>query len=80
MDAAEDDVFRLSLACGLLREQVRISLEVGVLDDLLPLIVVPKDDDFRPKLLPRIVDAAVKFVGVQSEVLERDLLPPDVDP
>ena len=45
VDAAEDDVRRLGLRCGLARELERVAGDVGELDDLVALVVVAEHED-----------------------------------
>ena len=43
MNTTEDNVLRLGLGGGLLGQQIGVALEVGIFDDLLPLIMVTQD-------------------------------------
>ncbi len=43
VDTTEDDVLRIALRRGLLRQLERVAREVGELDDLVALVVVPQD-------------------------------------
>ena len=65
VDAAEDDVFRLGLPRGELRELEGVALEVGVLDDLFPLVMVAEDHQAAAEALARGVDAGIEGGGVE---------------
>ena len=78
-DAAEDDVAGLGPGGGLLGQQEGITLEIGVLDDFLTLIVVAQNGHIGAQLLPYLVDTLVQFFGGIAQVFRGDFLPPDID-
>ncbi len=72
-DPAEDHVLGVGLG-RLLRELVGVTDEVGVLDDLPSLIVVPQDDDIVAEFLERRIDAFGPFVFPELPVPRWELL------
>ena len=79
VDAAKDDVAGFGPGGGLLGQQERVALKVGVLDDFLPLIMVAQDGDGLAQALPDGVDAVIQFGGGAAQIFGGDLLPADID-
>ena len=63
MDTAENDVTGLREGSGFPGEEERVSLEVGVFDNLLSLVVVPQDSYRLAQFSPDQVDTLVQLLG-----------------
>src|SRR5690606_41820515 len=74
--AAEERELGILARRGLLRELERIALEVGELDDLIALVMMPEDRQAAPELLPEREDPRVTLGRRHLEVLRRDLFLP----
>ncbi len=72
--AAEDDELGLAAAGRGARQLQRIAGEVGELDDLVALIVMPEDDEPLAERLLRRGDAGVHLVVREAEVVLRERL------
>ena len=78
VDAAKDDVVGIGAAGGLLRQQERVALKIGVFDHFLALVVVAEDGYGIAQLLAGGVNAGVQLLGGITLVFGGDLLPADV--
>ena len=74
MNAAEDDELGLAATGRRARELQRIAGEVGELDDLVALVVMPEDDQPFAKGLLRSGDARVHLVVREAEIALRERL------
>jgi hypothetical protein len=75
MHAAEDDEIGVGLAGRLLGKQEGIALEVSVLYDLFPLVMVTEHSHRATQFLTGVMDALVEFISGAMKVLGGDLLP-----
>ena len=75
MDAAEDDEIGLGAAGGLLRQQERVALEIGVFDDFFALVMMPQDGHPAAQLPAGGADALIQLGGVEVQIGRGELLP-----
>ena len=68
MDAAENDRLGFGPRAGLNAQLVAVAPKVGMLDNLVPLVMVAKDDQARTQFGFRRLDALTKFVGFEGRV------------
>ncbi len=61
MNAAEDDVLRLQLCCGL-AESIAVTLVVAILNHAPALVVMGQDDEIIGKLAFAFFDVSAQFL------------------
>ena len=79
MHAAEDYVIGFGTSRNFTGQEKRVALEVGVLDNLFPLIMMTQDGNCAAEFPTSFTNLQVQFRGSVVQVFRGNLLPPHIE-